>query len=77
MSKKKLNDTIVVKCGNKEWTLDLFKEEDPAENAYKMYAEVQGLPGCIIAGDTQEQIAEDAVAVIDTFQEVQESHNAD
>ena len=55
----------------KGYTLRVYREADPEESGYKMYAEVKELSGCFIAGDSEKEIVADAPGVIDVFIDAQ------
>jgi len=53
------------------YTLIIYRESDPEENGYLMYAEVKELAGCFFAGDSEKEIIAEAPSVIDMFIEAQ------
>jgi predicted RNase H-like HicB family nuclease len=65
------NTTTLKEIKIKGYSVSLFKEPDPGETGYKMFAEVKGLSGCFIAGDTEKEIIEQAPDVIEMFLEAQ------
>jgi len=62
---------IVKKVKVKGYTLIIYKEAEGDEREYKLFAEVEELGGCFIAGDTEQEILTDAPAVIDAYIEAQ------
>jgi len=55
----------------KGYTVTIYREQQPEENGYKMYAEVKELSGCFIAGDNEKEIIAEAPNVIEMFSEAQ------
>jgi len=75
MSKKEestMNKNDVIKeLKIKGYTVTIYREQQPEENGYKMYAEVKELSGCFIAGDSEKEIIAEAPNVIEMFSEAQ------
>jgi predicted RNase H-like HicB family nuclease len=67
----KTNEGFLKEIRYKGHTLLIYKEHDPEETGYKMYAEAKDLPGCIIAGDTEKEILTEAPKVFDVYLEAQ------
>lgn len=57
----------------KDYTLNIFKEDDPESTDYKYYAEVTGLHGCFITGDSEKEILREAGNVIGLYLEAREA----
>lgn len=52
-----------------DYTLNIFKEDEPEATDYKYYAEVKELPGCFITGDSEKEILREAANVIGLYVE--------
>jgi|GEM_PF-5167001 predicted RNase H-like HicB family nuclease len=66
----KKND-VIKELKIKGYTVTIYREQEPEENGYKMYAEVKELSGCFIAGDSEKEIIAEAPSVIEMFSEAQ------
>jgi predicted RNase H-like HicB family nuclease len=66
----KKND-VIKELKIKGYTVTIYREQEPEENGYKMYAEVKELSGCFIAGDDEKEIIAEAPNVIEMFSEAQ------
>jgi predicted RNase H-like HicB family nuclease len=64
----KKND-IIKELKIKGYTVTIYREPEPEENGYKMYADVKELSGCFIAGDSEKEIIAEAPSVIEMFSE--------
>ena len=67
----KKNENIIKEVKIKGYTLVIYREKEPEENGYKMYAEVKELAGCFIAGDSEKEILHEAPGVIDVYLDAQ------
>ena len=66
----KKND-VIKELKIKGYTVTIYREEEPEENGFKMYADVKELSGCFIAGDSEKEIIAEAPNVIEMFSEAQ------
>ena len=55
------------------YTLNIFKEDDPQAADYRYYAEVSELPGCFVTGDSEKEILAEAGNVIGVYLEAREA----
>ena len=74
MKKKGAVDYPVKEMRIEDYSLVLFREDDPGESGYQLYAEVKELPGCFIAGDSEKEIIDEAPAVIDVYLEARKEN---
>lgn len=66
-----MKNEIIKETKIKGYTVVIYKESDPGETGYKMFAEVKELSGCFIAGDSEKEIIAEAPGVIEMFAEAQ------
>ena len=66
-----MKNEIIKETKIKGYTVVIYKESDPGETGYTMFAEVKELSGCFIAGDSEKEIIAEAPGVIEMFAEAQ------